>query len=76
MPSANVSAVRELIHVLTTDELVHVANYVAGALSSRFDTSPEGEPQPGFIYPAYDREAAASAFRQAARYIETPTESR
>ena len=71
MSSHALNTVRDSLSDLTADELVRVANYVAGALASRFVSYPAGQPAPGFKYPMYDAESAVAAFHQAADYVQT-----
>lgn len=70
MPRATeCNKITEFLRSLSADELVFAANACAGTLAARLVSYPDGQAAPGFDYPLYDADSAASAFAQAGKYI-------
>lgn len=67
--------VLRLLLALPADDLVSLASNIAGILSARFVTYPNGQASTRTTYPIYSREAAASAFQSAAASLTVKDQS-
>lgn len=60
---------RELSDAFALDDLCRFASSVAGLISGRFISFPDGQPASPYRTALYDRESAAQLFENAAEYI-------
>ena len=64
-----VELTEEVSNAFSLDDLCRFASHVAGVISGRFVSFPDGQPSAPFHSALYDRESAANLFEHAAEYI-------